>query len=155
MKIAILVASLLSLGASALPEAEESITVGEYTYTGGDLPKGELKVTYSSCVIWKGDAAARLGLARSGGKFANPAIAIASAAMAAIHATADDICASQDLVPPYASDEYSTKSGGKLTAATNLRAVTIRGRRDAEDSCACCSASHDVWWHGRDILDIQ
>ncbi|KAG6058578.1 hypothetical protein E4U17_007883 [Claviceps sp. LM77 group G4] len=43
MKIAILVTSLLSLGASALPEAEESITVGEYTYTGGDLPKGELK----------------------------------------------------------------------------------------------------------------
>ncbi|KAG5952648.1 hypothetical protein E4U13_002870 [Claviceps humidiphila] len=120
MKIAILVASLLSLGASALPEAEESITVGEYTYTGGDLPKGELKVsTYSSCVIWKGDAAARLGLARSGGKFANPAIAIASAAMAAIHATADDICASQDLVPPYASDEYSTKSGGKLTATSD------------------------------------
>ncbi|KAG6322699.1 hypothetical protein E4U44_003520 [Claviceps purpurea] len=43
MKIAILITSLLSLGASALPEAEESITVGEYTYTGGDLPKGELK----------------------------------------------------------------------------------------------------------------
>ncbi|KAG6105341.1 hypothetical protein E4U14_005168 [Claviceps sp. LM454 group G7] len=106
MKISILVTSLLSLGASALPEAEESITVGEYTYTGGDLPKGELKVsTYSSCVIWKGDAAARLGLARSGGKFANPAIAIASAAMAAIHAMADDIFANQDLVPPYASDK--------------------------------------------------
>ncbi|KAG6074997.1 hypothetical protein E4U16_003642 [Claviceps sp. LM84 group G4] len=45
MKISILVTSLLSLGASALPEAEveESITVGEYTYTGGELPKGELK----------------------------------------------------------------------------------------------------------------
>ncbi|KAG6097209.1 hypothetical protein E4U30_000861 [Claviceps sp. LM220 group G6] len=70
MKIAILVTSLLSLGASALPEAEESITVGEYTYTGGDLPKGELK-----------------------------------AAMAAIHAMVDGICASQDLVPPYASDK--------------------------------------------------
>ncbi|KAG6132095.1 hypothetical protein E4U38_003552 [Claviceps purpurea] len=45
MKISILITSLLSLGASALPEAEESITVGEYTYTGGDLPKGELKVS--------------------------------------------------------------------------------------------------------------
>ncbi|KAG6078049.1 hypothetical protein E4U16_001867 [Claviceps sp. LM84 group G4] len=44
MKICILVASLLSLGASALPEAEESITVGGHTYKGGDLPKGELKV---------------------------------------------------------------------------------------------------------------
>ncbi|KAG6200365.1 hypothetical protein E4U10_002681 [Claviceps purpurea] len=44
MKICILVASLLYLGASALPEAEESITVGGHTYKGGDLPKGELKV---------------------------------------------------------------------------------------------------------------
>ncbi|KAG5935298.1 hypothetical protein E4U60_003246 [Claviceps pazoutovae] len=43
MKICILVASLLYLGASALPEAEESITVGGHTYKGGDLPKGELK----------------------------------------------------------------------------------------------------------------
>ncbi|KAG6284727.1 hypothetical protein E4U09_007697 [Claviceps aff. purpurea] len=44
MKICILVASLLYLGASALPEAEERITVGGHTYKGGDLPKGELRV---------------------------------------------------------------------------------------------------------------
>ncbi|KAG5946604.1 hypothetical protein E4U59_003506 [Claviceps monticola] len=44
MKICILAASLLYLGASALPETEESITVGGHTYKGGDLPKGELKV---------------------------------------------------------------------------------------------------------------
>ncbi|KAG5954757.1 hypothetical protein E4U57_002572 [Claviceps arundinis] len=125
MKIAILVASLLSLGASALPEAEESITVGEYTYKGGDLPKGELKVSmYWPCVTWKGDAAARLGLAWALGVIANLAVAIASAAMAAIHAMADDIGAS-DLVAPYASDKYSTKSGGKLTATTDLGAATV------------------------------
>ncbi|KAG6097208.1 hypothetical protein E4U30_000860 [Claviceps sp. LM220 group G6] len=117
MKISILVTSLLSLGASALPEAEESITVGEYTYKGGDLPKGELKVSmYWPCVPWKGDATA--GLAGAMGAVANLAVAIAKEAMAAIHAMADGICASQDLVPLYASDEYSTKSGGKLTATT-------------------------------------
>ncbi|KAG6272621.1 hypothetical protein E4U47_002407 [Claviceps purpurea] len=54
MKIAILITSLLSLGASALPEAEESITVGEYTYTGGDLPKGELKQRNMSLLKGRG-----------------------------------------------------------------------------------------------------
>ncbi|KAG6310104.1 hypothetical protein E4U22_003470, partial [Claviceps purpurea] len=40
MKICILVASLLSLGASDLPEAEESITVGG-TPTRGETCPGE------------------------------------------------------------------------------------------------------------------
>ncbi|KAG5947228.1 hypothetical protein E4U59_001741 [Claviceps monticola] len=94
MKIAILVTSLLSLGASALPEAEESITVGEYTYTGGDLPEGELKVS---------DADA--GLASELGVIANLAVANAGATMAAIHAMADGTGASREMVPTYASDK--------------------------------------------------
>ncbi|KAG6322701.1 hypothetical protein E4U44_003522 [Claviceps purpurea] len=103
MKFSILVTSLLSLGASALPEAEESITVGEYTYTGGDLPKGELKV------------------------FANLAVVNAGATMAAIHAMADGTGASQ-VVTAYASNNMQMDSGKTLIATTTLRAVTVRGR---------------------------
>ncbi|KAG6270410.1 hypothetical protein E4U47_003596 [Claviceps purpurea] len=43
MKFSILLTSLLSLAVSALPEPDESITVEGNTFTGGDLPKGELK----------------------------------------------------------------------------------------------------------------
>ncbi|KAG6182240.1 hypothetical protein E4U27_001917 [Claviceps purpurea] len=151
MKLSILVTSLLSLGASALPEAEESITVGEYTYTGGDLPKGELKVSivpstalslnphfesesdlhcrmYSPCVTWKNDAAAHLGLARGGEVFANLAVANAGAIMAAILAMADGTGASQ-VVTAYASNNMQMDSGKTLIATTTLRAVTVRRRR--------------------------
>ncbi|KAG6174507.1 hypothetical protein E4U22_006458 [Claviceps purpurea] len=104
MKLSILVTSLLSLGVSALPEAEESITVGEYTYTGGDLPKGELKV------------------------FANLAVVNAGAIMAAIHAMADGTGASQ-VVTAYASNNMQMDSGKTLIATTTLRAVTVHRRR--------------------------
>ncbi|KAG6252356.1 hypothetical protein E4U24_000486 [Claviceps purpurea] len=129
MKLSILATSLLSLGACALPEAEESITVGEYTYTGGDLPKRELGVSmYSPCVTWKNDAAAHLGLARGGEVFANLAVVNAGATMAAIHAMADGTGASQ-VVTAYASNNMQMDSGKTLIATTTLRAVTVRRRR--------------------------
>ncbi|KAG6303678.1 hypothetical protein E4U09_006535 [Claviceps aff. purpurea] len=133
MKLSILVTSLLSLGASALPEAEESITVGEYTYTGGDLPKGELKVSmYSPCVTWKNDAAAHLGLAR-GGVFANLAVANAGATMAAIHAMADGTGISQ-VVTAYASNNMQMDSGKTLIATTTLGSGSCDGSRPGTDA---------------------
>ncbi|KAG5952133.1 hypothetical protein E4U57_006361 [Claviceps arundinis] len=96
MKICILVATLLSLGASALPEAEESINVGGHTYKGGDLPKGELK---------RSDATASRGLAEGLGSPATLVDANVQEATIVIHAMAGTISASRDLVMAYASGE--------------------------------------------------
>ncbi|KAG6125132.1 hypothetical protein E4U28_001130, partial [Claviceps purpurea] len=102
MKICILVASLLSLGASALPEAEESITVGGHTYKGGDLPRGELKNVLALRVLEK-RCHCKPWPCRGLGRPAAPVDATVEAAMIVIHAMADNTSASRDQVTAYAS----------------------------------------------------